>query len=98
MLCVLTAIAGGTRIFKNKTAHVVENNLDVTDYESVCMAIDCLDSQLSVALEEDENMEFANMAAEINDLRAQAKEAHMNGKINCEEFFNAVDMLQSKMY
>lgn len=99
MLCVLTAIAGGTRIFKNKTANnaVVVANNTTADYENICMALDCLDSQLLVAMEENEDFAFGTVANEIGALRTQVEIAKANGSLNNDEFFAAMEMIQSKM-
>lgn len=98
MLCVLTAIAGGTRIFKNKTANnaVVSNALS-SDYEDICMALDCLDGQLLSAMQENDEFAFANVDKQISDLRAQVEVAKNNGKINRDEFIAAMDEIQCNM-
>jgi len=95
MLSVLTAIAGGTRIFKNKTANGVVNNEAIANYENYCMALDCLDSQLLASMEENEDFAFANVAEQINTLRTQV-EAN-NGNINHDEFFAALESIQNEM-
>lgn len=97
MLCVLTAIAGGTRIFKNKTAKAVISNNATANYEDLCMALDCLDSQLLVNMEENDEIAFGTIASEINNLRSQVEAANVNGNLNSDEFFAAMDIIQSQM-
>lgn len=94
MLCVLTAIAGGKRLFCNNTNAVVNNE---ADYENVCMALDCLDSELAIAMEENEELAFANVDKEISTLRKMAEAANANGNLNRDEIFSAMDNIQNMM-